>query len=87
MRVESLLLVMSLAWESGAARETDAAAMMARVAAFAVRTLLGTSVPGPGFTVIFAPQAVPAQQPVWFPVSFGTEFHLNVLFFLRRELR
>ena len=60
---------------------------LAKNVPFAVRTLLGTSVPGLGFTVVFAPQAVPGeQQPVWFPVSFGTEFHLNVLFFLRREI-
>jgi hypothetical protein len=55
---------------------------MARKIPFAVRTLLGTSVPGLGFTVAYAPQ----PDGVWFPVSFGTEFKLHVLFFLNREI-
>jgi hypothetical protein len=56
--------------------------VMARNIPFAVRTLLGTSVPGLGFTVIYAPQ----RDGVWFPVSFGTEFKLRVLFFLNRQI-
>ena len=55
---------------------------MSRKIPFAVRTLLGTSLPGLGFTVIYAPQS----DGVWFPVSFGTEFKLNVLFFLHRQI-
>ncbi len=55
---------------------------MARRIPFAVRTLLGTSLPNLGFTVTYEPQA----GGVWFPVSFGTEFKLHVLFFLNREI-
>ena len=55
---------------------------MARSVPFAVRTLLGTNVPGLGFTVTYAPQA----DGVWFPVSFSTEFKLHVLFFFKREI-
>ncbi len=56
--------------------------IMSRKMPFAVRTLLGTSLPGLGFTVIYA------EQPggIWFPVSFGTEFKMHVLFFLNREI-
>jgi hypothetical protein len=63
---------------------------MSRQIPFAVRTLLGTSVPHLGFTVIYAPQ--PYTQPdgskseIWFPISFGTEFKLHVLFFLNRDI-
>jgi hypothetical protein len=56
--------------------------VMARNIPFAVRTLLGTSVPGLGFTILYAPQ----PDGVWFPVSFGTEFKLHVLFFFSREI-
>lgn len=55
---------------------------MSRKLPFAVRTLLGTSLPGLGFTVIYAPQA----DGLWFPVSFGTEFKMHILFFLNREI-
>ncbi len=55
---------------------------MGRQIPFAVRTLLGTSLPGLGFAVVYAPQA----DGVWFPVSFGTEFKLHVLFFFRRQI-
>jgi hypothetical protein len=55
---------------------------MSRKIPFAVRTLLGTSLPNLGFTVIYAPQ----RGGVWFPVSFGTEFKLHVLFFINREI-
>ena len=59
---------------------------MSRQIPFAVRTLLGTSLPNLGFTVIYAPE--PSDQPgaIWFPVSFGTEFKLHVLFFLNRQI-
>jgi hypothetical protein len=55
---------------------------MARKIPFAVRTLLGTNLPGLGFTVVYAPQ----PDGVWFPVSFGTEFKIHVLFFFSREI-
>lgn len=55
---------------------------MARKIPFAVRTLLGTNVPGLGFTVIYAPQ----PDGVWFPVAFSTEFKIHVLFFFNREI-
>ncbi len=63
---------------------------MSRKVPFAVRALMGTNVPGLGFTILYAPE--PANQPdgtpgtAWFPVSFGTEFKLRVLFFLAREI-
>jgi hypothetical protein len=59
---------------------------MARNIPFAVRTLLGTSLPGLGFSVTYEPQ--PANQPnaPWFPVTFGTEFKLHVLFFFNRQI-
>jgi hypothetical protein len=55
---------------------------LSRKIPFAVRTLLGTNLPGLGFTVVYAPQ----QDGIWFPVSFGTEFKLHVLFLFRREV-
>ena len=55
---------------------------MARKIPFAVRTLLGTNLPGLGFTVTYAPQA----DGVWFPVTFSTEFKIHVLFFFNREV-
>jgi hypothetical protein len=55
---------------------------MARKIPFAVRTLLGTNLPGLGFTVTYAPQ----PDGVWFPVTFSTEFKLRVLFFFNREI-
>ena len=52
----------------------------------AVRVMLGTNVPGIGFTAIYAPQ--PSDQPdgVWFPVSLGSEFKIHVLFFFSRQI-
>jgi len=55
---------------------------MARKIPFAVRTLLGTNVPGLGFTVIYAPQT----DGVWFPVSFSSEFKIHVLYFFNRDI-
>jgi hypothetical protein len=55
---------------------------MSRKVPLAVRTLLGTNVPGLGFSVTYARQA----DGVWFPVSFGTEFRMRVLFFIARDL-
>ena len=55
---------------------------MARKIPFAVRTFLGTNLPGLGFTVTYAPQ----PDGVWFPVTFSTEFKIHVLFFFHREI-
>jgi hypothetical protein len=55
---------------------------MARKIPFAVRTFLGTNLPGLGFSVTYAPQ----PDGVWFPVTFSTEFKIHVLFFFRREV-
>jgi len=55
---------------------------MARKIPFAVRTLLGTNVPGLGFTVTYAPQV----DGVWFPVTFSTEFKIHVLYFFHRQV-
>jgi hypothetical protein len=55
---------------------------MARKIPFAVRTLLGTDVPGLGFTVRYAPQS----DTVWFPVNFSTEFKIHVLYFFHRQI-
>jgi hypothetical protein len=59
---------------------------MSRRIPFAVRTLLGTSVPGLGFTVIYAPQLDSHHDAVWFPVSFGTEFKIHFFFLFHREI-
>jgi len=55
---------------------------MSRKIPFAVRTFLGTNLPGLGFTVTYAPQ----PDGVWFPVTFSTEFKIRVLFFFRRTI-
>jgi len=55
---------------------------MSRKIPFAVRTLLGTNVPGLGFTVTYAPQA----DGVWFPITFSTEFKIHVLYFFHRQI-
>jgi hypothetical protein len=55
---------------------------MARKIPFAVRTLLGTNVPGLGFTVTYAPQ----PDGVWFPITFSTEFKIHVLYFFHRQV-
>jgi hypothetical protein len=49
---------------------------------FAVRTLLGTDVPGIGFNV----QYRRVEKDVWFPVSFGSEFRLRAVFFIKRDI-
>ena len=49
---------------------------------FAVRALLGTDVPDIGFNVDYRRQA----DGVWFPVSFGTEFRLRAVFFIKRNI-
>jgi hypothetical protein len=55
---------------------------MARKIPFAVRTFLGTDVPGLGFTIRYAPQ----PDGVWFPVNFSTEFKIHVLYFFHRQI-
>lgn len=47
-----------------------------------VRALLGTDLPGLGFTAVYAPQ----EGGLWFPSSFGTEFKIRVLFFFHRHI-
>jgi hypothetical protein len=47
-----------------------------------VRTLLGTDLPGIGFSTRY--QRV--GENVWFPVSFGTEFRLRAVFFINRDI-
>jgi len=49
---------------------------------FAVRTLLGTDVPGVGFNVVYKRQ----EDGVWFPATFGTEFRIRALFFINRNV-
>ena len=55
---------------------------LSRKIPFAVRTLLGTDLPGVGYSLHFE------KQPggVWFPKSYGTEFTLHVLFLFNREV-
>ncbi|SRR5579871_4134737 len=48
----------------------------------AVRTLLGTDVPGVGFNVVYKRQ----EDGVWFPATFGTEFRIRALFFINRQI-
>ncbi|WP_419804096.1 hypothetical protein [Terriglobus sp.] len=55
---------------------------LSRGVPFLVKTMLGTNVPGLGFAVTYAPQ----PDGVWFPVTFGTEFKIHVLFFFSREI-
>jgi hypothetical protein len=47
-----------------------------------VRTVLGTNLPGIGFDVEYQRFG----EGVWFPVSFGTEFRLRVIFFIKRNI-
>ncbi len=47
-----------------------------------VRTVLGTNLPGIGFDVEYGRFG----EGVWFPVSFGTEFRLKVIFFIKRNI-
>ena len=49
---------------------------------FAVRTFLGTDVPGVGFNVVYKRQ----EDGVWFPATFGTEFRIRALFFINRQV-
>jgi hypothetical protein len=60
--------------------------VLSRKVPLAVRMLLGTNVPGLGFTVVYAPQPPNHSDAVWFPTTFGTEFKLRVLFFINRQI-
>jgi len=53
---------------------------LSRRVPFAVRTFLGTDLPGIGFNV----QYRRIDKDVWFPVSFGSEFRLRAVFFIKR---
>ncbi len=55
---------------------------LSRSLPFGVRALLGTNVPGLGFTVVYAPQ----EGNIWFPASFGSEFKVKVFFFFHRQI-
>ena len=55
---------------------------LSRKIPLAVRTLLGTNLPGLGFSVTYERQ----PDGLWFPVSFGTEFRMRVLFFITRDI-
>jgi len=48
----------------------------------AIRTLLGTDVPGVGFNVVYKRQ----EDGVWFPATLGTEFRIRALFFINRDV-
>lgn len=58
------------------------ATKLSRRIPFGVRAFLGTDVPGLGFSVHYQRVA----EGVWFPVSFGTEFHLHAVFVINRDL-
>ncbi len=47
-----------------------------------VRTLLGTDLPGLGFSTRYKR----VEKDVWFPVSFGTEFRIHAVFFINRNV-
>jgi hypothetical protein len=47
---------------------------------FVIRTMLGTDLPGVGFSVRYKRVA----PDVWFPVSFGSEFRIHAVFFINR---
>ena len=49
---------------------------------FAIRTLLGTDLPGIGFNVRYQR----FDKDIWFPVSFGTEFRMHLVFFINRQV-
>ncbi|HXZ82034.1 MAG TPA: hypothetical protein VEG30_19045 [Terriglobales bacterium] len=55
---------------------------LSRQIPFPVRTVLGIDLPGVGFSVQYKRQ----EDGAWFPSSFGTEFHLEVLHFLKRDI-
>jgi hypothetical protein len=48
----------------------------------AVKVLLGTNVKGVGFTVTYEK----FDDGLWFPVSYGGEFHIRAVFFYARNM-
>ncbi|MBZ5565562.1 MAG: hypothetical protein LAP13_24465 [Acidobacteriia bacterium] len=58
------------------------ATRLSRKIPFVVRTLLGTDLPGIGFSV----QYRRFDEGIWFPTSFGTEFRLHAVFFINRDI-
>lgn len=75
-------------WKGDAWVDTDAyqpvvvSTELSRKIPLAVRMLLGTNVPGLGFTVVYAPQ----PDGIWFPVNLSSEFKIHVLFFFTRDI-
>jgi hypothetical protein len=55
---------------------------LSRKLPLAVRTVLGTDVPGLGFGI----QYTRVDKDVWFPATYGTEFGIHALFLLNRTL-
>lgn len=53
---------------------------MSRKLPAAVRTVLGTDVPGLGYNITYTR----VDKDLWFPATYGTEFSLKALFFLHR---
>lgn len=49
---------------------------------FAVRTMLGTDVPGLGFHI----QYKRVDKDLWFPESLGSEFRIHAVFFINRTI-
>jgi hypothetical protein len=55
---------------------------LSRKLPLAVRTMLGTDVPGLGFSI----QYTRVDKDLWFPSTYGTEFGVHALFLLNRTL-
>lgn len=55
---------------------------LSRKLPFFVRTMLGTDVPGLGFTT----QYTRVGKGIWFPSSFGSEFRLHAVYFFNRTI-
>jgi hypothetical protein len=55
---------------------------LSRKLPLAVRTMLGTDVPGLGFSI----QYTRVDKDLWFPSSYGAEFSIHALFLLNRTL-
>ena len=55
---------------------------LAKKIPFLVRTALGTNLPGLGFSIRYEK----FEKGVWFPVSYGTEFRIHVLFIYSRQV-
>ncbi len=60
----------------------NVATHLSRKIPFVVRTLLGTNLPGIGFSV----QYRRFDEGVWFPTGFGSEFRLRAVFFINRDI-